>query len=238
MDQMTGIIPAAGKGTRLGLPYPKELLPIALYEDRMLTVLESNILQMTSAGITNITIVLRPEKDIIRRYLGDFAWGADLFYVYQETNLTTEGLPDAVRAAHTRSDLCVMLMGDVYFTEPGVVSKLVQAMNVRKNAVVGVGTWITDQPQRFGIVDSEAGWVKSIVDKPDLTGWRDMWGCVAFRYGFWPYVFTETQTLSRAMDRMARRGPVLSVQMPGQYLDLGTPQSYLGGVSLVQGLSA
>jgi len=231
-EHVVGILPAAGFGTRLGAPFPKELLPVAEHEGKLLTVLESNILQLANAGVEQAVIVIRPEKQVIKDYLGFEKFGVHLSYVHQKTMLSKEGLPDAVVSAFTRADLCVMLMGDVYFTDPKVVKQLLDAMDARRKAVAGVSTWHTDQASRFGIVDSANRWVRGVVDKPQdrKLGWH--WGAVAFRFGFWPVLFQERDSFSHALDQAARSDPeaVLAEAAPGQYFDLGTPHAYLSAV--------
>lgn len=238
-ERVIGIVPAAGYGTRLGgLPYPKELLPITVSGKQLLTVLESNLVQLAEAGVSEAVIVIRPHKAIIREYLGDRRFGLTLHYVEQKEQLSKEGLPDAVASAFYRADLYFMLMGDVYFTASGMVRELRQAMEQRRNALAGVLTWPTDEPHRFGIVQQQDGRITSVVDKPVAAEAPAlMWGAVAFRPGFWPFVKGERETFSKALHRAAQDFPVISVPASGKYLDLGTPTSFAQGFTLVNSAS-
>lgn len=236
---MIGIIPAAGFGTRINLPYPKELLPISVRNGRVLTVIESNLMQLAYAGISEAVIVVRPEKQIIKDYLGEYLHGVRISYVNQTTHVSREGLPDAVynavRSLRTGQDLYVMLMGDVFFTPISVVKDLVTAMKASSWVMAGVSTWITDQPHRFGIVSHEDRKVTGIVDKPDIGGLHPMWGAVAFRTEFIPFLRDERETMSNTLHRAAtsRKDGVIACQVLGEYLDLGTPESFVDGFKRV-----
>ena len=56
-EDLIGLIPAAGKGLRLGLPYPKELYPI-IRENRYKPVSQFVLENLTASGIHNIIFVI------------------------------------------------------------------------------------------------------------------------------------------------------------------------------------
>ena len=74
---IVGVLPAAGKATRLGtLPCSKEILPIGIVPGptgapRVRVAIDCALAAFRAAGIDRVVIVLTPEKDDIRRYLGD-----------------------------------------------------------------------------------------------------------------------------------------------------------------------
>lgn len=227
-----GLIPAAGMGTRLGAPWPKELAPITYRDDHMITVLDAAVHQLATAGVTEAVIVLRPIKEVIRHYLGYQREGVRLNYIQQSSRRSKEGLPDAIGDARPllrEADLIVMLMGDVYFTDPLVTQTLVEAMTAHPETPIGVSVWNTATPERFGIVSVQEGMVKAVVDKPQGLTTGQFWGAVAFRPAFWPYILNETFTLSAALHSAAPVG-IRVVEAAGNYLDLGTPQSLIQGI--------
>lgn len=231
---MIGIIPAAGRGTRAGgLPYPKELLPVRAENGKMITVIEGAIQQLANAEIDQAVIVIRPEKQVIADYLGNERFGVNLMYRYQETMNSREGLPDAVLAGHVSAvPLYVMLMGDVYFTDPYVTRSLVIAMQYQLRAIAGVSLWKTSEPQRFGIVQRSEHWVGAVIDKPSFVGTYEHWGAVAFRGAFWEFLRTETGTFSAALDRAALYSDVLGIPAQGSYLDYGTPEAIINNIKV------
>src|SRR5487761_717700 len=95
---MLGIVPAAGRGSRLQpLGCSKELLPVGLHlRDGRLkprAVSEYLLERMLLAGADRIAVVLSPEKTDILRYYAESGYGQSLFYILQPQPL---GLCDAV----------------------------------------------------------------------------------------------------------------------------------------------
>lgn len=227
-------------GTRLKLPYPKELVPVSHADGSVITVLESNLQQLSRAGIDEAVIVIRAEKEIIRSYLGDFHHGVKLRYTYQQDRRTREGLPDALLTAQdlcSGYDLCIMLMGDVFFTDPNTVRYLTSMMHLASKAQVGLSMWETREPWRFGVVQVDGFRVTSVIDKPQhLTPPQKFWGACAFRRGFWPYLENEKDTFSAALHRAAQTLTVVECPTTGDYLDLGTPSSLIEGVIAINGV--
>ena len=98
---MKAIITAAGLGTRFApvtRVVPKEMLPIGSRPALELLVEEAR-----GAGVDGITIVISPEKELIRRYFAD---EADIGFVYQNEQL---GLGHAVLQARVDDDVLVIL---------------------------------------------------------------------------------------------------------------------------------
>jgi len=229
-----GIIPAAGRGTRSGLPYPKELLPIKAENGRIITAIESAIQQLANAEISSAIIIIRPEKQMIADYLGNERYGVDLTYSNQKTMHSREGLPDAIMSGYNNAKMNIMLMGDTYFTYPYVVRDLLSDMAIRQSAIAGIGTWTTDEPERFGIVSQLGQYVAYVEDKPQLeAGTYRHWGVAAFRQTFWQYIAEEQDSFSNALNHAAALDRVISTPMRGRYLDFGLPESIIEGIKVV-----
>lgn len=95
---MWGIIPAAGKGSRIQpLAFSKELLPMGgnLEGDfrRPRAVSDYLMERFALAGARRICIVISPDKADILEYYGGSAWSASICYVVQPR---PEGLCDAI----------------------------------------------------------------------------------------------------------------------------------------------
>ena len=60
-EELIGLIPAAGKGVRLGLPYPKELYPV-IRDNHFKPVSQFVLDCMTEAGIKHIVFVINETK--------------------------------------------------------------------------------------------------------------------------------------------------------------------------------
>lgn len=99
---MWGVIPAAGKGSRMQpLAFSKELLPVGTRVDgdheRPMAVSEHLVERMILAGATRICFVISPGKSDIMEYFGGRVYSADVCYTVQPE---ASGLCDAIfRAA-------------------------------------------------------------------------------------------------------------------------------------------
>ena len=95
---MWGIIPAAGRGTRIQpLAFSKELLPIGSkrsgHTEKPCAVSEHLVDRMLAAGVDKLCFVIAPGKSDILEYYGDRYGGADICYVVQPA---ATGLCDAL----------------------------------------------------------------------------------------------------------------------------------------------
>src|SRR4051794_33240124 len=99
---MWGIVPAAGRGTRIQpLGFSKELLPVGSLADgaiRPRAVAEYLLERMILAGADKICFVISSGKSDIMEYFGGSYRGVNLAYVIQPD---ASGLCDAIFRAHT-----------------------------------------------------------------------------------------------------------------------------------------
>jgi glucose-1-phosphate thymidylyltransferase len=98
MSLRWGIIPAAGRGTRIQpLAFSKELLPVGTRQDgpteRPRAVTEYLIERMIAGGVNRLCFVISPEKTDIVRYFGARAGEAPICYAVQQN---PNGLCDAL----------------------------------------------------------------------------------------------------------------------------------------------
>lgn len=78
------VIPCAGKGQRLALPYPKELL--ALGPGR--TLIDATLELVPRDREIRVVVVVRPEKVELVRYLGRYAGELSIAFVHQPSEFT------------------------------------------------------------------------------------------------------------------------------------------------------
>lgn len=183
--RIVGIIPAAGKGTRLQpLPIPKELFPIG-YQDypidgvlhkRPKVISQYVVENMAAAGASRVVFVLGEGKHHIMEYYGaGTRFGLECVYVYQER---LSGMPGALDLARGIVDGWLVLFGmpDTVF-EPTDGYKVLVDVHRRAGNDVTLGLFPTQAPHKFGMVDfAEDGTIRSIVDKPLTSSLRYMWG--------------------------------------------------------------
>ena len=104
-EEFIGLIPAAGKGLRLGLPYPKELYPI-IRENHYKPIAQFVVQNLVAADIRHIVFVVNETKHQLIGYFGDgHRFDCNFSYVVQEqftgdAQSTSPGLAHALDAAY------------------------------------------------------------------------------------------------------------------------------------------
>lgn len=123
---MWGIVPAAGKGSRIQpLAFSKELLPMGADGDgniqRPRAVGDFLVERLALAGVSRICMVISADKSDILEYYGGSAWNASICYTVQPK---PAGLCDAIfRAApviHPDDPVLVGLPDTIWFPAHGL----------------------------------------------------------------------------------------------------------------------
>lgn len=240
---MWGIIPAAGRGSRIQpLAFSKELLPVGTRNDggtdRPMAVSEYLVERMLLAGVTKICFVISPGKSDILNYFGGRVGGADICYVIQDQ---PRGLCDALfRALPLISDddwICAGLPDTIWFPE---------------NAITALGSdpfsfllFPVDHPELFDAVSmDETDAVRSIEVKATKPESHWVWGALKLR----GYVLRELHELWREPARsdeylgtlvnayLARGARVRGVRIGSAYVDVGTLHGYWEATRLLEAL--
>jgi glucose-1-phosphate thymidylyltransferase len=240
--RVVGLVPAAGKGSRLApFPAPKELFPIG-YQDydtgkgvekRPKVVSQYLIENMLRAGMDELFIIVGDSKQDILRYYGDgHRFDTRIVYLYQE-QLT--GMPGALNLAEPwiRDADVVFGMPDTIIEPPDAFQRLYRFQQ-DQNSDLTIGLFRTDNPGKFGMVEIDADHnVLSTVDKPKDSSLEYMWG-----FACWTPRFTALMAAYLRENPYRQREIVLgdvfnhaleagmSVKaLPfddGQYMDIGT----------------
>jgi glucose-1-phosphate thymidylyltransferase len=174
---IVGLLPAAGRGQRMGGTAHKELaelnaganMPICSYS-----------LQAMAPVVSRVIVVVSPRKEAIREVLGSGAeFGVELTYVVQEE---PHGLPHAIACAREAlgDEEVVFAMPDTIFLPRDAVAQL-QRDRQEKAVDVALGVFPTDSPWQLAPVDiDQAGRVRAVYDKPRTTPLRNTWGVLAW----------------------------------------------------------
>src|SRR5262245_9829583 len=160
-DEIIGLIPAAGKGLRLGLPYPKELYPV-IRDNRYKPVSQFVVDNLTCAGIDHIIFVVNETKHQLLSYFGDgHRFQCSFSYVIQEARQdangsTSPGLAHALDSAYhlTRGKTVFFGMADTIM-QPGDVFGRTFA-HACPDDDVALTLFHTDRPEKFGMVETES----------------------------------------------------------------------------------
>jgi glucose-1-phosphate thymidylyltransferase len=234
-EELIGLVPAAGKGVRLGLPYPKELYPV-IRNNHYKPISQFVLNNLTNAGLQHIVFVVNETKHQLMGYFGSGQrFGCNISYVVQEviegrTKSTSPGLAHALDAAyHLTSGKTVFFgMADTLMLPADVFSRAHKAARPEDDVVLCLFT--TERPEKFGMVKmNEEMQVLEIVDKPSQTDLTEMWGCMIWRPSFTEYLHNcvyehGISDFARIMNNAIRDGMKFKgIHMKdGSYIDLGT----------------
>jgi glucose-1-phosphate thymidylyltransferase len=233
-EEIVGLIPAAGKGMRLGLPYPKELYPI-IRDNHYKPVSQFVVNNLTIAGLEHIIFVVNETKHQLMGFFGDgHRFGCHFSYVVQETvnpggNSTSPGLANALDSAYhlVKGKTVFFGMADTIMQPRSVFARAYEGAELSDDVILIL--FATERPEKFGMVRlAEDSRVIEIVDKPQQTDLEEMWGCIIWRPRFTQYLHDQVrqgvsdfaQIMNSAIaDGLRFRGVRM---LDGAYLDLGT----------------
>jgi glucose-1-phosphate thymidylyltransferase len=234
-DEFIGLVPAAGKGVRLGLPYPKELYPV-IRDNRYRPIAQFVVDSLVASGVSDVVFVINETKHQLLGYFGDgHRFGCRMAYVVQEhaTDLaasTSPGLASALDAGYqlARGKVVFFGMADT-IVEPS--DAFAQAWrDAGDDADVLLVLFPTARPEKFGMVRTDAnGRVRRIEDKPASTDLTHMWGCIVWRPVFTEFLHDSVRTrrvgdFARILNDAVETGlRVRAYRVDhGSYVDLGT----------------
>ncbi|MFB6207143.1 MAG: nucleotidyltransferase family protein [Haloglomus sp.] len=228
---MQAVLPAAGRGTRMG-PLsehrPKPLVPVGG------TPLLAHALDAVRSVVDEAVIVVGYRGERIRERFGTTYRGLPLTVVEQSER---RGLADALARAESVVDgPFVHLNADnVFGTDPGGAANVRRLVERRRetaaDAVLLVERVSREAARRVGVVQTDGdGRVRDVVEKPDDPPTRLVQtGCFAFT----PRIFdacravepgdTGEVELSDAVARLARAGRVETVRLCGWRRNVNTP---------------
>lgn len=232
-EQTIGLIPCAGKGTRLALPFSKELFP-NVHSDQYSPIIMYTIKAMKEAGVSHIIFTINPEKPDLLRFLGNGEkFGMKFTYCVHPI---PRSLPESIHEAHhlLRKKTVLFAMPDTFVQPHDFLLKLRQIHeNSADQREVTLACFETDHPEKYGMVEFRNGTVVRIEDKPVQTELNWMWGAM-----MWNPAFTEVLRLfiehnknrtakelilSDALDPLIKKGHVQATCFDkGLYKDLGT----------------
>jgi len=237
---MWGIVPAAGRGSRIQpLAFSKELLPVGSRTDsnleRPCAVSEYLLERMILGGADKICFVISPGKSDIMEYFGASYASRPIAYVLQpEPN----GLCDAIFRAESvvpRDELVVIGLPDtIWFPDT--------ALAALPDDVLSFLLFPVERPEYFdAVVLNDAGHVREIQVKQAAAASKWIWG--AFKMP--GQVFEELRSLWR--DRncqdeyfgtlvnayLAAGGRATGIKAGRAYVDVGTLHGYRAAMSLL-----
>ena len=234
VDDAIGLIPAAGRGVRLGLPYPKELYPV-IRENRYKPVSQFIVDNMVASGVKDVVFVINETKHQLIGYFGDGnRFGCHIAYTVQEnrngdSQSTSPGLAHALDSAYrlVRGRTVVFGMADTIIEPLDVFGRAWSAAHPETEVLLIL--FPTTRPEKFGMVRAAADRrVLEIVDKPKQTDLNEMWGCIIWRPRFTEHlhecVRAGVSDFARILNGAVTCGMRVTAHTftDGSYMDLGT----------------
>lgn len=246
---MIGIIPAAGKGSRLRPiteAIPKELMPFG-HKTLLHHVLDS----MKSVGVEKVCIVTGHQKGPLMDFVKDGdLYGLDIHFAYQ---VRPQGLGHAILCGktrvkhHTQEDLLVIL-GDTVIEPKSALKKLVD-VHTKEKPLATFFLHEVSNPEKWGVV-KPAGFhegvskIDDLFEKPqtredqklfEVDGkWYAIVGVYCFNQKIFEYIEktppgrnNEIQITDAIKLGLKNGEKVLGVKFDGAWLDIGTPRTYL-----------
>ena len=122
MKKITVIFPCAGKGTRLGVPFPKELFPI----DKGISIIDTYFdLLYNIKEFVRIVVVINPEKTSLVSYLHKYSKDFDIIFKYQTK--FERGMIDAIYTCREYfSTVNLLLLPDTHVIYNDLVSEIMR----------------------------------------------------------------------------------------------------------------
>jgi glucose-1-phosphate thymidylyltransferase len=234
-EELIGLIPAAGKGVRLGLPYPKELYPV-IRDNRYKPISQFVVSNMTDADLEHIVFVINETKHQLIGFFGNgHRFGCKISYVVQEQNSdigqsTSPGLAHALDSAYhlVRGKTVCFGMADTIMQPEDVFARGLNEALPDDDVILIL--FPTERPEKFGMVKyGEDQTVFYIDDKPKETDLTEMWGCIIWRPRFTEYLHESVNVnhiadFALIMNNAIQAGykfRAVSIK-EGIYIDLGT----------------
>jgi glucose-1-phosphate thymidylyltransferase len=236
---MWGIIPAAGRGSRIQpLAFSKELLPVGSRTEsgveRPCAISEYLVERLILGGADKICFVISSGKSDILEYFGDCYGGAQIAYVVQPS---AEGLCDAIfRASCVIGDAEPVIVGlpdTIWFPE--------DALQALPDVALSFLLFPVEHPEFFDAVMLEGDEIREIQVKQKSPGTHWIWG--AFRIS--APGFRELKTLWEAREPrdeyigtlvnsyLANGGAAVGVKAGDSYVDVGTLHGYRTAMTLL-----
>jgi glucose-1-phosphate thymidylyltransferase len=242
---MLGIVPAAGRGSRIQpLGFSKELLPVGSRRDgaaeRPCAVSEYLVERMVAGGADKICFVIGPGKSDIMEYYAGGVGGAASVYVVQPS---PSGLCDAIFCAaplvHDDEPVLIGLPDTIWFPEAGFCTL--------PDDRLGFLLFPVDRPEQFDAVVLDAnGRVREIQVKRQHPDSNWIWG--AFKMP--GRVLKELHALWRERERrdeyigtlvnawLDAGGEAVGFRAGESYVDVGTIDGYRDALTLLDRMAA
>jgi mannose-1-phosphate guanylyltransferase len=224
---MNALILSAGLGSRLG-PYtkdiPKVMLPIN--GKPLLDILINKLLFL---NINKIVINTYFKPNVIEDYVTSQKYSDKIIISREEKLLGTAGSLKENMKYLTGSNFMVM-HGDNYFTD-SLIAMLEFHLKDLSDSLMTMGTFITNEPELYGIVDIDNNGVVEHFYEKSTKGTSNVANSAI--YMFKEQSIDLINSLSQKENDISQHlipkfvGKIKSFPLSGQFIDIGIPERYL-----------
>ena len=237
-EEIVGLIPAAGSGTRL-YPFaravPKEMYPILGK-----AVIEHCVDNLKAGGIKKMFMVVGYQKGALMDYIGDGSFfGVNVAYVYQ---MKRKGLGHAIyQGKDWIYTTFVTLLGDSFIEPKDEIKELIE-LHVKKKPLATLMLFEVTDPKGYGLakfksIENGCGAVESVIEKPSAElassyrvngGYYAMCGAYVFEPRIFDYIAKtkpgakgEIQITDALALALKNGEKICGMVLKGKYLDIG-----------------
>jgi glucose-1-phosphate thymidylyltransferase len=233
MSLRWGIIPAAGRGTRIQpLAFSKELLPVGTRQDgtteRPRAVSEYLLDRMMAAGVNRVCCVISPEKTDIVRYFGARIGDAPICYTVQQN---PAGLCDALFSALP----FVAPEDEVFVGLPDTIWFPIEGFQFLPDKQFSFLLFPVARPELFdSVITDHRGVIEEIQVKRQNAASEWVWGAFkltgrhfAQLHQLWVSRGQSDEYLGTLVNAyLAQGGTAIGVKRGDVYVDVGTLNGY------------
>ncbi len=238
-DNIVGLVPAAGGGTRL---YPfSRAVPKEMYPIMGKAVIEHCVENLKEGGIKKIFMVVGYQKGSLMDYIGDGSlFGVNVAYIYQ---MERGGLGHAIlQGKDWIKSTFTVLLGDSFIEPKSEIKRLIE-LHKKDKPIATVLLFKVDSAKGYGIVkfkniDGGCGEIEKMIEKPapeqaeEYKNGNGGFYALCGGYVFEPEIFDFIEKTSpgakneiQITDAMAlalKSGKkICGVVLDGKYLDIG-----------------
>jgi len=227
MSSQTGVVLAAGEGTRLRpltRHRPKPMVPAANRP-----ILEHALDALVETGVNEFVIVVGYERDRVQNHFGPSYRNRPIRYVRQDKQL---GTGHALLQARDAVEGSMLVVNGDTLIDPTIVGDVAAAF-AEGDATAALAVLDGPDPQEYGVVDVADGIVTDLIEKPDTGEYRLINAGV---YAFEPSIFgTIAETprargelaLTDALGALIEADEVRAVETDGTWVDATYPWDLL-----------
>ncbi|WP_047979874.1 sugar phosphate nucleotidyltransferase [Ornithinibacillus contaminans] len=243
--ETVGLIPSAGKGSRLGLPFSKEMFP-DVHNESYRPIIMHTIDAMKRSGIEHLIFTINPKKKELIEYLGNGKqFGMNFSYcIHPEPRSLPESLHESYHLI--KGKRVVFAMPDTVIKPDSFIDDMIYAHEHTKNTAATLGLFKTDTPNKFAMVDFEGEKATYAIEKPKKSDLKWMWGSMVwgeeYIERFHQYVeenkYKEREgemMLTNSLTTLIQERKVTVVPFEyGEYRDLGTYSEIINWATIKQ----